>query len=565
MSLSSPSPLRISPPGPRLALPGQNGSLTGTIIRERYELLNLLGSGGMAEVYEARFLPARHKRFALKLLRLDLCQDQALCKRFAHEFSILYEHQHDNLVAAHDYDRTKDGRLFIVLERLQGHSLDQLRGPLPPVRVVTIAKQLGSVLQHLHQASVLHRDLKPSNVILLDEPSPKKGRQRLDRIKLVDLGIARLLPGYYVEDRPYLTPPEERLLTETGLVLGTPRYMPPEAGNTKPSEVWDIYSLGVMLWRLACGRAPPNDWRNPGVMRAVPEGRFGLPKLMERMLRSAMSVDPEQRIPSAEEFLLTLMEVEAELTTSSHSVPVAAGAGAGAEVSTVENPRRLPGAHRHRPDQNPNPDKNRHRDHAQPAPVHPPEDRLHRFHWALLGLIVGITLGSVISIVVLRPAVQPANRVREPAPSLRHRPGEFRENPVAAATSKTLTEVAEAADLDPGRTEPSGGDAAKKGDRGQANPKRERSPRQTLNTWVRRHKDSIQRCFRSLHGSGVLEPIDITLEMDALGRLDTIRAHQEMPHLQRRCLRHSFEKLDVGRRCANCALELTLHPDTSAK
>ncbi|HGG56357.1 MAG TPA: hypothetical protein ENK31_01015 [Nannocystis exedens] len=195
------------------------------------------------------YLPHRILRFAVKLLRLDLCQDPALCKRFAHEFSILFEHHHSNLVAAHDYDRTKDGQLFIVLERLHGQSLDQLRGPLPPARVVRIAKQLGSVLQHLHQASVLHRDLKPSNVILLDEPPPKKGRQRYDRIKLVDLGIASgnhallTLPTHdleprssHVEGRPWPSPRPLPVVCRASVHGWLPAYRRRRTGRANPAD-----------------------------------------------------------------------------------------------------------------------------------------------------------------------------------------------------------------------------------------------------------------------------------------------------------------------------------------
>ncbi|MCB9703079.1 MAG: serine/threonine protein kinase [Myxococcales bacterium] len=286
-------------------LPGGAGEHTGKVLVRRYELLRELGRGGMASVYEARFLPSERRHVAVKILRRRLSRKPESARRFAREFKILDALSHPGLVEVRDFDRDEEGRLFMVMERLEGRSLDKIEGPLAPERVVVIGLQLCDVLAALHETGVIHRDLKPSNVILLDGPG--------DRVKLVDLGIARLEAAWYVEDRPYLTPPEGRALTRAGLVLGTPRYVPPEAGDAPPTILWDIYALGVMLWQLATGRQPPASWREPGRMDEVDEGRFGIPKLLERALRGAMSVEPERRFGSVVEMREELEVVAAEL------------------------------------------------------------------------------------------------------------------------------------------------------------------------------------------------------------------------------------------------------------
>ena len=313
------SPVVVEPePSPRGALRlvgGDAGEHTGEVLRRRYELLQELGRGGMAVVYEARFLPSDARRVAVKILSPRLSRKPESARRFAREFKILDALEHPNLVTVRDFDRAEDGRLFMVMERINGRSLDKIKGPLPPAQVIQIGEQLCDVLAALHATGVIHRDLKPSNVILLNGEGL--------RIKLVDLGIARLEAAWYLEDRPYLTPPAERGLTRTGLVLGTPRYVPPEAGTSAPTILWDIYALGVLLWQLATGSPPPAAWREEGVLDEVPEGRFGLPRVLERALRSAMHYSPNKRFLSALEFQEELSVAAAELDTEGEDVAAA--------------------------------------------------------------------------------------------------------------------------------------------------------------------------------------------------------------------------------------------------
>ena len=353
-------------------IPGAVGEDTGTVLRGRYELLAVLGQGGMASVYEARFLPSDRRRFAVKILRRRLSRKPESARRFAREFRILDSIEHPGLVQVRDLDRADDGRLFMVMERLEGQSLDKITEPLAPERVVMIGLQLCDVLEALHAAGVIHRDLKPSNVILLDGPG--------DRVKLVDLGIARLEAAWYLADRPYLTPPEGRSLTRTGLVLGTPRYVPPEAGDSAPTVLWDVYALGVLLWQLLTMRPPPGSWRDEGMMEEAPEGRFGIPLLLERALRGAMAVDPKRRFGSVVELRDELEVAAAEL---------------GIDVTPPDELRAEPTSMRAAVSQAPAP---------APAVVEEPtQGKTRRAHRAIIGLaaacslVVGLAAGTLLS------------------------------------------------------------------------------------------------------------------------------------------------------------------------
>ncbi len=301
--LASESESAESTPRSLWVVKGNAAERTGDFIGDRYELLGLLGRGGMGDVYDALFrISGQH--VAIKILRRSLSLKLKSSWRFAREFKILDIIEHPNLVVVRDYGRLEDGSLFMVMEKLPGQSLDEIKGALPVMSVISIGKQLCAVMECLHKKGVIHRDLKPSNVILLDDTQ--------DRIKLIDLGIARLGPRWRLGDRPNRTPPEERELTETGVIVGTRRYVPPEADRSEPTVLWDIYALGVLLWQLATGKPPPEHWRLDGAMHGEKEGQYGIPLILERLLRDAMSVDPKRRLATASEFFEELEVAEAE-------------------------------------------------------------------------------------------------------------------------------------------------------------------------------------------------------------------------------------------------------------
>ena len=201
-----------------------------TLIAGRYRLDELLGRGGMSEVWSATDLELG-RRVALKLLAPH--EDNARFEREARAVAAL---GHPNVTQLYDYGES-DGRPFMVLEYLAGGSLEELlraNGALADADTHRIAAEVAAGLAHAHGRGVVHRDLKPSNVLFDDE----------GRAKLADFGIARMAAG-------------EGTLTEAGTVLGTAAYISPEqAAGLPATPASDVYSFGVLLFRMLTGTLP---------------------------------------------------------------------------------------------------------------------------------------------------------------------------------------------------------------------------------------------------------------------------------------------------------------------
>jgi serine/threonine-protein kinase len=200
------------------------------VIAGRYRLGDLLGRGGMSEVWSATDAELG-RRVALKLLA-----PHADTGRFEREARAVASLAHPNVTQLYDYG-SAEGRPFMVLEYLPGGTLeDRLRpgAPLSDSETERVAREIAAGLAHAHERGVEHRDLKPANVLFDEE----------GRAKLADFGIARLTTG-------------EGTLTEAGTVLGTAAYISPEqAGGAPATAASDVYSFGVMLYRMLAGRLP---------------------------------------------------------------------------------------------------------------------------------------------------------------------------------------------------------------------------------------------------------------------------------------------------------------------
>src|SRR6266540_3674199 len=195
----------------------------------RYRLGELLGRGGMSEVWSATDIELG-RRVALKLLAPHA--DTARFEREARAFASL---AHPNVTQLYDYG-SAEGRPFMVLEYLAGGTLEnRLRSgrPLPDAEAARIATEIAAGLAHAHARGVVHRDLKPANVLFDEE----------GRAKLADFGIARVSGA--------------DTLTEAGTLLGTAAYLSPEQAGSDPATAGsDVYSFGVILFRLLTGRLP---------------------------------------------------------------------------------------------------------------------------------------------------------------------------------------------------------------------------------------------------------------------------------------------------------------------
>jgi serine/threonine-protein kinase len=257
----------------------------------RYEIVRLIGEGGMGAVYEA--MDARLGRtVALKILSAKLKSKSNAAKRFSIEAKAAARLANPNAVAIYDFDVDCEYP-YIAMEYLQGETLAAAiaRGPLAIDRLADIMLAVCSGVSEAHRAGVVHRDLKPSNIFLC---KPAKG------VKLacvLDFGISKV-GGISSSE-----------LTQTGDILGTSQYLSPEqaAGSKQVTELSDIYSLGVVMYECVTQQTPQRGQPIYGLLHNVIEGlhvpphvlRGDLPSAFEAIIERAMMVKPTERYPSA--------------------------------------------------------------------------------------------------------------------------------------------------------------------------------------------------------------------------------------------------------------------------
>jgi len=272
----------------------------GAIVRGKYEILAKLGAGGMGAVYKARHLHF-NEICALKVVKSHLVEESEFLQRFRSEALVMRRLNHPNAVQVRDFDETDDGRPFMVMEYIEGRSLDEvmtLEAPLEPARAARIAAQVCSALGAAHQLGIIHRDIKPSNVLLV---ATDEGEQA----KVLDFGIAKV--------KEASSTLHKASLTGTGFVVGTPEYMSPEqAMGTRGDQLdgrTDLYSLGIVLYEMLTGRLPFAG--NTPVMMLVAHVqtqppspltlRADLPPELARLVMRALEKNPDHRFASAEE------------------------------------------------------------------------------------------------------------------------------------------------------------------------------------------------------------------------------------------------------------------------
>jgi len=226
----------------RGALDTARDPLVGQQVDGRYEILSLLGEGGMGQVYEVRHV-SLDRRFAMKLLRRELARDTELPSRFIDEARATASIRHPNIVQITDFGVLPDGLPYFVMELLRGETLGRVikaGGPIPAARAVRILQQVASALGAAHAAGVVHRDLKPENIFLVGGMA---GGQASDDVRVVDFGAAKIIGSSRV--------------TRQGVVFGTPHYMSPEQASGHPVDHRaDIYALGVIMYEMFTGRVP---------------------------------------------------------------------------------------------------------------------------------------------------------------------------------------------------------------------------------------------------------------------------------------------------------------------
>lgn len=217
-------------------------SLLGSVIADRYRLLEIIGQGGIGVVYKAQHTLI-DRIVAFKMLRKETLQDERSMQRFQMEGKAMTSVSHPNIVSVFDFGVTANQSAFLVMEFLDGTDLDtliQAAGYLEPDEVVALFIQICDALSHLHERGLIHRDLKPANVIILN---PGVDAQ----VKLVDFGMAK-----FQEQSRYA-----QSLTRPGEVFGSPYYMSPEQCVGMQLDLRsDIYSMGCVMYEALSGRPP---------------------------------------------------------------------------------------------------------------------------------------------------------------------------------------------------------------------------------------------------------------------------------------------------------------------
>jgi len=210
---------------------------------ERYKVESLLGRGGMGAVYKVRDTEL-DKTFAIKVLNAALVSDSSSVKRFEQEARAASGLTQANLAAVYDYGIGRKGSPYIVMDYLDGVTLGDMlakEGFLDQPRALEIFIQTGEAIAHAHMKGVIHRDIKPNNIII------EKGEAGTDFVKLVDFGIAKVMP----------TEVQRTQMTQTGEIFGSPLYMSPEQclGNKLDARS-DIYEMGCVMYETLTGVAP---------------------------------------------------------------------------------------------------------------------------------------------------------------------------------------------------------------------------------------------------------------------------------------------------------------------
>jgi len=273
--------------------------VSDTVIAGRYRLEDVLGRGGMSEVWRAKDLELG-RDVAIKLLAPD-----ADTARFEREARAVASLAHPNITQLYDYGES-EGRPYIVLEYVPGGTLEERlrdKKPLPDEEALAIAAGIAAGLAHAHARGIVHRDLKPANVLFDEEGRPK----------LADFGIARMAAG-------------EGTLTEAGTVLGTAAYISPEQAIGEPATAAsDVYSFGVILYRMLTGRLPfesSNPMELVTLHRDAPpppisQFRDDAPATLESTAMAALAKDPAARPPDGAALLAELgVSAGAERTTA---------------------------------------------------------------------------------------------------------------------------------------------------------------------------------------------------------------------------------------------------------
>jgi len=339
-------------------------------LSDRYELGEIIGFGGMAEVHVARDLRL-NRDVAVKVLRADLARDPSFYQRFKREAKNAAALNHPAIVAVHDTGEaeTATGPVpYIVMEYVDGITLrDVVRteGPIPPRRAIEIVADAAQALNFSHQHGIIHRDVKPANIMI----------SKTGAVKVMDFGIARAITD------------AGHSLTQTAAVIGTAQYLSPEQAHGEPVDARsDVYSLGCVLYEMLTGDPPfvgdtPLAVAYQHVRKAPtpPSARHaGISPELDAVVLKALAKDPKKRYQTAADMRTDLVRVHSGQAPAAPAAPI--------DAETTE-PSAPPSRKSHR---------------TQPLPVVPADDGSTRRpvrRWLAVGAVLAV-LAIVATIAI---------------------------------------------------------------------------------------------------------------------------------------------------------------------
>jgi eukaryotic-like serine/threonine-protein kinase len=292
----------------------------GELIQNKYRIVRLIGQGGMGAVYEGQN-EGIARRVAIKVLHGDLAAQHGVVERFEREAQAAGKIGNDHILEVLDIGTLADGDRFMVMEYLDGETLEERLnhlGPLTPRELYPLIRQLLTGLNAAHDAGIIHRDLKPDNVFVLRE---KAGQP--DFVKIIDFGISK-----------FTAHGSDLRMTATGAVMGTPYFMSPEqAKGSRDADVRsDLYAVGVIMFRAITGNVPFdaasfNELLFKIVLAETPRASSLVPDLdptFDGIIHRAMARDPAARYQSVAQLIRALDDWNAERVSGRPDAPALA-------------------------------------------------------------------------------------------------------------------------------------------------------------------------------------------------------------------------------------------------
>jgi hypothetical protein len=267
--------------------------LLGRLLGDSYQVVRLVGEGGMGRVYEARHLRLRDRRFAVKVLHSEFARQPEIVARFQREAESASIIGHPNVCDVYDVHKTSDGVPYLIGEFLEGEELGAYIKRVNRLDVPTacnIARQVCRALAAAHARGIVHRDMKPENVFMA-----KQGASSI--VKVLDFGISK-------------AGQRDTRLTETGMIMGTPSYMAPEQARGEKVDLRvDVYAIGALLYQMLTGERPFDSQEPAATLTMVltqdprrPRSLVpSIPDALELIIQHAMAKDPHDRYQTSME------------------------------------------------------------------------------------------------------------------------------------------------------------------------------------------------------------------------------------------------------------------------